>query len=240
MGKISICIPFHLRGYSESQAYAISFRHYASLPYTVHLCGSEGDASRNFASRFLNDTTHYVEVPQDKLTTLSKGDDTLRKKFNDSLATLPDSEWCCLCGADDIIPASFFEWLETRTDEGVCMAGQTMGSPMILIDLANWPKDKAVRKITLNYSVKLRLTGGVNAFSRKAMQKIASAPYKYDGCETGAELLFTEIGYIIDTPGYVVMPKELIALNPMRKIVERHPNHEVTREDREIVKGYLG
>ena len=108
MGKVSICIPFHLRGHSESQAYAIAFKHYASLPYTVHLCGSEGDASRNFASRFTNDTTRYVEVPQDKLTTLSKGDDTLRKKFNDSLATLPDSDWYCLCGADDIIPASFF------------------------------------------------------------------------------------------------------------------------------------
>jgi hypothetical protein len=52
--------------------------------------------------------------------------------------------------------------------------------------------------------------------------------------------MFAEIGYILDIPGYVVMPKELIALNPMRKIVERHPNHEVTPEDREIVRGYLG
>jgi hypothetical protein len=52
--------------------------------------------------------------------------------------------------------------------------------------------------------------------------------------------MFAEIGYILDTPGYVVMPKELMALNPMSKLVGRHPNHEVTQEDREIVRRYLG
>jgi hypothetical protein len=61
----------------------------------------------------------------------------------------------------------------------------------------------------------------------------------FSNVRIGAERLFSEIGYILDTPGYVVMPKELMALNPMSKLVGRHPNHEVTSEDREIVRRYL-
>ena len=237
---ISICIPFHLRGQSFNRAYTATFKHYASLPYIVHLCGSEGQLSRDFAQSFLNETTFYTEVPQGRVTTSGAGDDVLRNKFNDSLATLPKSDWYCLNGADDIVPESFFQWLSEQNHDQIAMAGQSMGSPMILVDRNYYPSPKSINKVRLQYRVPLKLTGGVNAFTQKAMNKCDRRPYQLNGCETGAEIYFERHGTIIHTPGYVVMPKESNVLNAMKKIVTVHPRIEVTAFDRELVKQYLG
>jgi hypothetical protein len=239
MASISICIPFHLRGKRSNRAYDASFKHYASLPYTVHLCGSEGSLSSAFASKFINNTTHYIEVPQGPLCTLSKGNEVLRKKFNDSLSTLPPSDWYCLAGADDIIPASFFEWLAKQDGNQIAMAGQTMGSPMIMVDMNNYPNKRSIIKVHLQYRIQLQLTGGVNCFTGWAMDICDWQPYQREGCETGAELFIAERGQILHTPGYVIMPKEPTSLNQMRKIAAFHPNHPVTMEDEVLVKSYL-
>jgi hypothetical protein len=237
---ISICIPFHLRGETFNRAYAATFKHYASLPYIVHLCGSEGELSRAFADQFLNETTFYREVPQGAATTSSAGDDILRHKFNDSLATLPKSDWYCLNGADDIVPESFFQWLEDQDSDKVAMAGQSMGSPMIMVDMNRYPRPRAMVKVHLRYRVQLSLTGGVNAFTQKAMNISDRRPYQLHGCETGAEVYFRERGEIIHTPGCVVMPKESNALNQMNKIALVHPRSDVNEFDIQIVKRYLG
>lgn len=236
---ISICIPFHLRGNTTHPAYIPTFRHYAALPYHVNLCGSEGALSRKFCDQFLNDTTHYVEVPQGPVCMLSKGDNVLREKFNDSLATLPKSDWYCLAGADDIVPATFFEWLADQDASGITMAGQSMDSMMYPVDMNHYPHSSSIQKITLNYSVALKLTGGVNAFSAEAMRFSSGKPYQRDGCETGAELFFAEHGEIIRTTGYVVMPKVDSALNKFSKLVGRHKRHLVGRNDINLVRSYL-
>ena len=91
--KISIAIPFHLKGKEQNECYRRTFSHYASLPYTVHLCGSEGDLSRSFCEPFLSDNVKYFEVEQGEVCLSSNGSDVLRDKFNDSLKTLPESDW---------------------------------------------------------------------------------------------------------------------------------------------------
>lgn len=233
---ISICIPFHLRGQEFNKAYDMAFRYYSRLPYLVHLCGSEGDKSRRFAEKYLNKTTKYIEVPQGEVTTSSNGDDVLRKKFNDSLATLPDSNWYCLVGADDIVPLHVFEWIEKQDHTIPTMAGMKMGGFLYMIDMnVNHLK---IYKNTLKYRVRMDLMGGVNAFSRSAME-VLPMPYCREGTETGAELHFREHYRVIGTDGYVVMPKVDTALNSLKKIVVSHPRHGLTLEDIELVKKYL-
>ena len=235
MGEVSICIPFHLRG-QDNAAYRMSFRYYASLPYPVYLCGSEGDFSREWAQEFLNDTTFYVEVPQGAVTKSSKGDAVLRKKFNDSLAVLPQSEWYCLVGADDIVPEEVFEWIAAQDHTIPTMAGMKMGGPMYIFHATGHRK---IYKIRLKYRVRMDLMGGVNAFSRAAMQ-VCPNPYQREGCETGAELHFREHYRVIGTYGYVIMPKVETALNSLEKLVAFHERLPMTDEDAERVKLAIG
>jgi hypothetical protein len=233
---IAIAIPFHLKGSSDNEAYEIAFRYYSRLPAIVHFCGSEGDLSRDFASPFLNDTTFYHEVPQGNVTTLSKGDAVLRQKFNDSLAVLPDSDWYCLVGADDIVPAHVFEWIAKQDHTIPTMAGMKMGGPMYVFHANNRRK---IYKIRLRYKVRMDLMGGVNAFSRAAMA-VCPNPYQREGCETGAELHFRDHYRVIGTDGYVIMPKVNTALNSLEKLVAFHERLTLTDADVEMVKMVIG
>ena len=236
MKSISICIPFHLRGDKDHAAYRISFQYYSDLSLPVYLCGSEGDLSREFCAPYLNDTTFYVEVPQGRVTTLSKGDDVLRQKFNDSLAILPDSDWYCLVGADDIVPAHVFEWIAKQDHTIPTMAGMNMGCPLYVFHANNCRK---IYKIRLRYKVHMDLMGGVNAFSRAAMQ-VCPNPYQREGCETGAELHFRDHYRVIGTDGYVIMPKVNTALNSLEKLVAFHERLPLTDEDVEMVRRVIG
>lgn len=239
MGQISICTPFHLQGKKGNLAYEKCFRHYSNSRIHVNLCGSEGNLSRNFAGRFLNDTTHYVEVKQGDVCLSSKGDDVLRQKFNDSLATLPDSDWKCLIGADDIIPLEFFDWLVEQDSSAIIMAGQSIDSIMYPVDMGVYPNVSSIAKIKLKYKVDLKLTGGINCFTRSAMTACNQRPYQLDGCETGAEIMFQGIGTILSTDGYVIMPKIDSALNKWQKLKDKHENQDVTIDDVLLIQSYL-
>lgn len=234
---IGICIPFYLRGKAINQAYVDTFTHYAGLGYTVILCGSEGEMSRKFSDRFLSDKIHYVEVPQDSFCDSSGGDDSLRKKFNDSLLRLTDFgnfDWFCLVGADDIVPKETFHRLELSNANNVAMAGVGYGQPLFIQPV---DRSKIPFKVTLAYKVKL--LPGLNAFSRPAMIASGWKPYQMKGCETGAEKYFTGRGMIIQLPGYVLMIKGTQVLNTVSHIRSRHPFHACTPEEIKLVRSHF-
>lgn len=220
--KLGIAIPFHLRGHRNNRAYEITMRQYSKLPYTVHYCGSEKDISEPFGKQFGT----YVEVPQGQVCTESAGNDILRKKFNDSLATLPkDLDWYCLAGANDIIHPDFFDELELIDPIGIKMAGVAMNEKLFCVDLM---KHGEVTAWKLKYIKKLELLPGINCFSRGAMEATSWKPYQRSGCETGAELLIKELGSVVPLKGNVTMMKGRYDLNSMAKIASRHERLKVT------------
>jgi len=231
---ISICIPFYLRGDYDNLALRRTFKHYSSLGYTLHLCGSEVAMSRTFAQPFLNKNTFYFEVPQNAFCNSSGGDDHLRKKFNDSLKTLPDTDWRCLVGADDIVPADFFTNLEYRNANRIAMAGIASDQPLMIV-----PHKESIPpfKVKLNY--KVSLLPGVNAFSRAGWEFCKGNPYRLKGCETGAERYFRANGHIVSIPGYVIMLKGKNNLNTTEKIMRVHEHEVLNEQELELIKQYL-
>lgn len=214
--KLGIAIPFHLRGHRNNRAYEITMNQYKKLSFVVHYCGSEKDISQPFGSKFGT----YVEVPQGQVCNESAGNDILRKKFNDSLNTLPkDLNWYCLAGANDIIHPDFFNELAKIDSTGIKMAGVGMSQKLYCVDLMTHGECTSWR---LNYIKKLDLLPGINCFSRDAMIATNWKPYQRHGCETGAELLIAEIGKVIPLPGAVTMIKGKYDLNTMAKISSRH------------------
>jgi hypothetical protein len=232
--KVVICIPFYLRGNSVNYAYKQTFRHYASLGYPLHLCGSEGSLSREFCQEFLSDTVKYIEVQQNSFCTLSRGDSHLRSKFNRSLATLDvySPDWYCLAGADDIAPVCAFARLEETPAKGVIMAGVGRNYPLFIA-----PEDGLPFRCELSYQVKLQ--PGINCFSRGSWQYFKGKPYHLNGCETGAETAHLQQGKVMALPGYIVMIKGRDVLNTTEKIKARHQCFELDEKEREIVKQYI-
>ena len=199
---IAIAIPFHLKGSSNNDAYEIAFRYYSQLPAIVHFCGSEGDLSRDFASPFLNDTTFYHEVPQGEVITETNGHPDLLKKFNDSLATLPDATWRCLIGADDIVCPEFFRELQSINvrDDVPVVAGVSMGSLYYLIDLVGGRR----KRLICEAGAGQKLSSGVTALNRGAMKINKGNVFYAPGAEIGLELEFNHYGAIVPLNGCVI------------------------------------
>jgi hypothetical protein len=194
------------------------------MAYPVVVCGSEGRISSRFTSYHASNTVSYKEVPQMHGTIASGGDESLRNKFNDSLAALPDSDWYCLVGADDFVPKSVFEQLENLDPNEVIMAGVRSGQPLMVYNLLT---DESMN-VTLSY--KVDLLPGVNIFSKAAMKAVKGRPYQLKGCETGAEKLFADIGKVVGLDGYVVMLKYKDELNTYHKIKRVHHNVPLTKQ----------
>lgn len=231
--RIGIVIPFYLRGKSHNEAYRIAFRHYAKMGYLVHLCGSEGKLSRQFAEPFLSDNVKYFEVQQFGFCFQSGGDNHIRKKFNDSLQTLPkDLDWFCLVGADDIVSRRFFENLDATDPKGINMAGVDSREKLLIHDL-----NGESYRCELTYSVEI--LPGVNAFSRDALAINGCKPYLLKGCETGAERYYKSRGVIIPLSGAVIMVKDSECLNPSEKIKARHRIFELTDNEQTFVNLHL-
>jgi hypothetical protein len=230
---VAICMPFYLQGNPNNPAYKRTFRHYASLGYPLHLCGSEGRLSREFCEEFLSDTVKYIEVQQDDFCILSRGDSHLRSKFNRSLATLEvySPDWYCLAGADDIAPQCAFSRLEETPAKGVIMGGVGRNYPLFIA-----PEDGPAFRCELSYSVKLQ--PGINCFSRGSWQYFKRKPYHLNGCETGAEMAHVQQGKLLILPGYIVMLKGKHVLNTTEKIRSRHPCFDLNADEKQIVKQY--
>lgn len=235
--KIGIVIPFYLKGDKHNKPLSYSFAYYALLAeregFTLHLCGSEGKLSQEFAEPYLSDRVKYIEVPQRQFTISSAGDDYLRKKFNDSLQTLPnDLHWYCLIGANDMIPDSFFDDLKAYNHEQVALAGVGSSQPLYIV-----PESGEPFRVKLSYLVDI--LPGVNAFSIAAMKKLDWMPYRYKGCETGAEKLVHEHGAVIQVPGHVVMLKGKTDLNSVAHIKKRHSSFPLKKEEVQLVRSYM-
>ena len=221
---ITISIPFHLRGNATNIAYYYAFRHYAALPYTVHLCGSEGELSEAFAAQFLNDTTTYHEVPQSELVTVTNGHPVLLKKFNDSLRTLPDSEWKCLIGADDIVSPDFFTHLLSIKIEEAALAGIRVRELYYLHDLSN----KETRRVSITGIEGQRLSSGVSALNKSAMKINGGDVFYAEGSEIGLEKEMQKYGNVIALSGWVINVKgndSLHSFEICRRYNETFPIH---------------
>jgi hypothetical protein len=231
--KLGLVLPFLLRGTPRNIPYATTFKHYSQLPYLVHYCGSEQELSRNFAKSFGT----YVEVKQGRMCVETAGNDILRRKFNDSLNTLPkDLDWYCLAGANDIISFDFFSHLEKIDPSGIKMAGIGMNQKLYCIDTQ---RNNKVTSWKLNYAIKLELLPGINCFSRDAMEACNWQPYQRKGCETGAELLMKELGQVIPLPGTVTMIKGKIDLNSMDAIKNRHTSLHLSDSEIEYLRRFV-
>jgi len=225
-----------LRGNPNNRAVGLAIKHYSTLGFPLHVCGSEGDISRDYCKPYLSDTVKYFEVPQASFTKSSGGDDVLRKKFNDSIATHgPGYDWYCLMGADDLVSLSFFDGL-TDTPEPT-MAGIGMDQKLIICDLATGPSNAYT--VQLRYRMPLRLLPGVNAFNAAAMELCNWQPYQRNGCETGAELYFREFGDVVALPGWVLMVKEGPVLNSTQHIKKRHPTQRINGAELALIKGFV-
>jgi hypothetical protein len=225
MHHLSICIPFHSRGTDYPSAIPI-IRHMAALPYPVVICGSEGQHSYNLVAPYLNETTHYMEVPQGRVTTSSGGDEVLRRKFNDSLATLKDhpAEWYALLGANDFIPEYTFATLPIAT--GAAVAGVASFEDIYIAD------DKRAALVDLRYRNQVRFLPGFNAFNRAAMESCGWKPYQLPNDEVGMERLAEQKNWkFLQLPGYVVSLKDETALNSWRHIAAHHRLHPVALEE---------
>jgi hypothetical protein len=222
--RVAIAIPIYLKGKGEQPAYDKCIEHYSLMAYPIVVCGSEGRISSRFTSYHASNTVSYKEVPQMHGTIASAGDESLRNKFNDSLAALPDSDWYCLVGADDFVPKSVFEQLENLNPNEVIMAGVRNGQPLMVYNLLT---DESMN-VTLSY--KVDLLPGVNIFSKAAMKAVKGRPYQLKGCETGAEKLFADIGKVVGLDGYVVMLKYKDELNTYHKIKRVHHNVPLTKQ----------
>lgn len=232
--KIALAIPIYLRGQVANKALSITLAHYAASGVDVHICGSEGKLSKQFAKPFLSNRVKYVEVPQARFCKISAGNDFLRKKFNDSLSTFgKDYDWYCLAGADDIVPHSVFTQLSERTDP--VMAGVSMKESLYVWDMFN----NMGFQIFLKYAKKLGLLPGINCFNARAMEVSEWKPYQRHGCETGAELYFRDNGKVVALPGHVVMLKEGTVLNSISHILKHHKYRILDRPKVQTVLQYL-
>lgn len=234
--KIGIVLPIYLKRKKKNECYAKVIRNYAKMGVLVHICGSEGNISYNFAKPFLSDNVKYFEVPQEAFCTISSGDDHIRKKFNDSLHTLPDNlDWYCLGGADDLVNPNFFNGLLQLDSSKKLMVGVGMDNPLYLLDENdNW---KAY-SIKLSYSNKFTLLAGINCFS-KAYFKSIDNPYALSGCETGAETLALESGEVIGLDGSIIMYKGRDVLNPLSKCLRKHEIVKISKEELDYIETTL-
>ena len=228
---ISIAIPIHLKGNPQNKPYEYAIKHYSKLGYPVHICGSEGELSKKFAEPFISDHVKYVEVPQGALCKSSSGDEVLREKFNDSLKTLPKSDWYCLVGADDLVSKEYFDELE-KLDKIVGMAGVGMDNPLYLVG-----EDMKAYSIKLRYKIELKLLAGVNSFAHKSMEQCAFRPYQLKGCETGAELFFRPFVYPLK--GSVTMFKGEGNLNSLEKILSRHEVVNLSQKELDYIESLV-
>jgi hypothetical protein len=229
-----LTVPIYLRGKPSNKAVKVAIKHYNKLGLPFHICGSEGQLSRNYCQPYLSDLTHYAEVPQVRFSTSSGGDDVLRKKFNDSINTHGKGyEWYCMMGADDLVSLSTFDLLP-KSDEPI-MAGVSMKEPLLIKSLVT----QESFKVELRYRLPLTLLPGLNCFNRAAMELCNWKPYNSSGCETGAELYFREYGEILPLPGYVVMLKENDVLNSISHIKKRHPISKGTRDQVELINSLV-
>lgn len=227
--KIAIAIPIYLNGKTRHPAYERVIHHYAKSGYLVHVCGSEGRISRRFFEQFKYDNVKYVEVPQMAYTILSKGDDNLRQKFNQSLFSLGPMDWYVLVGADDAAPLSVFEKLSSLDPKGVYMAGVSSDKPLLIHDTLTG------EYINVKLSYDVDLLPGINIFSMGAMLRSEFKPYQLQGCETGAERYFKSCGKIVRLDGYIVMLKYNNCLNSYEKIKRVHAWRNCTVSEIQIV-----
>lgn len=221
MNKIGIAIPIYLRGKATNEHYASVIRYYSTFDVLIHICGSEGKLSRAFAEPFLNDRVKYFEVPQKQFTSLSRGDDFLRLKFNQSLQTFRKIEldWYCLAGADDIASPDFVDRLLnfelTREYMPTILGVQNRAFNLVIV-----PDDEPPYAVDLSYQV--QLLPGINCFNPAAMRVSHWKPYQLQGCETGAEKYFADCGLVIGLLGSIYMLKGDDVLNSSKKIKRMH------------------
>lgn len=221
MNKIGIAIPIYLRGKATNKHYESVIRYYSTFDVLIHICGSEGKLSRAFSEPFLNDRVKYFEILQKEFTMLSRGDDYLRLKFNQSLRTFRKIELdlYCLAGADDIASPEFMksllEFELTREYMPTILGVQNRAFELIIV-----PDDEPPYAVDLSYSV--QLLPGINCFNPAAMRVSHWKPYQLQGCETGAEKYFADCGLVIGLPGSVYMLKGDDVLNSSKKIKRMH------------------
>jgi hypothetical protein len=236
--KIGLVIPIYLKGKGRNVSYELVIKNYSKTDVLVHICGSEGEVSSEFAKPFLSNNVKYFEVPQDEFCFKSSGNDHIRKKFNDSLKTLPFGlDWYCLGGADDLANPDFFDALRELNSRERIMAGVSMSNPLYLLDeLDNW---KAY-SIRLKYADKFKLLAGINCFSKAYMNKVGYSPYVLTGCETGAEIYCEQNGgKVVGLDGSIVMFKGKDVLNPLDKCVNTHYNVEISKEELDYLEKLL-
>lgn len=236
-GKVGLVVPIHLKGNRDNECYRLAIRYYCSLGILVHICGSEGELSKSFASEFLSDNVKYFEVPQPSVCYSSAGDDVLREKFNNSLKTLPrDLDWHILVGANDI-GYGVIEKLGMLDPNHILMTGVGMDNDLYLLD-----EDRAwnAHKVVLTYKTKFDLLAGINCFSRKMMEACDYRPYQMRGCETGAELFTKSLkGRVIGLEGKVIMFKGKGDLNTLEKILKVHKTVKITQREIEWLRGFV-
>jgi hypothetical protein len=232
--KIGLVIPIYLKGNPIHRPYEIVLKNYSKMNILIHICGSEGEISRKFAEPFLSDNVKYFEVPQSSFCFSSSGDDFIRKKFNDSLKTLPiNCDWYCLSGADDLVDPLFFERLSKLDPFKRIMAGVGMENPLYLLDEKDYFKAYSIK---LQYANKYKLLAGINCFSKAYINKIKCNPYALNGCETGAELLCTKHdGEVIGLEGSIIMFKGNGVLNPLDKCLKVHENVKINESELDYI-----
>lgn len=222
MGRVNIAIPFHTRG-REPEILKQSFSIYSQMECMVHLCGSEGSHSREFARPFENDTTKYIEVPQGPLVTDSGGNKVLRDKFNDSLATFSHirSGWVCLVGANDICNITYA--LEDLTPSGKVLTGVCSKSGQLVIC-----QEGRMYEVDLSYKDRVNFMPGINAFSVEAMEDCDWRPYRYDNDEVGLERFAKDRGWtMIGIVGKITQLKDGNELNTLAHIMNHHKVKEI-------------
>lgn len=214
---IGIAIPLHLRGQSGVHIVP-NINHLLKQNVQILICGSEGKHSQKFAEQF--EGVHYAEIPQPYVETSSGGSAMLRKKFNDSIAALQDIgtfSWYCLVGANDIVSADFWAWLEEQQYLDA-MAGIDFENPVFMIE--------GRRNVQVKLSYKgwsTRLAPGVNAFTPAYLEKCIWRPYQKPNDEVGAEILARELHTpIIAGPGWMCAVKSRHDLNTFNHIIGRH------------------
>ena len=230
--KVKIAIPIYLHGNPVNEAYDTVIRHYSKMPYDIHICGSEGELSRKFASKHLSEKVFYFEVSQKSFCQRSKGDDALRKKFNDSLATLGICDWYCLIGADDMVPQQTFDELVSLDSFKPIMAGVSSECPLYFFS-----KDCSI-KVKLSYPA--LLLPGLNVFSKRAMQICEQRPYQLQGCETGAERYFFDAGTVVGLHGEVCTIKGDNVLNTIESIKSKHDWCDLSEYESNIIRKCYG
>jgi hypothetical protein len=233
---VSICIPFHLRGRKSNASYMKAFRHYGAMGFPLHLCGSEGKLSREFARPFVEffPNVKYFEIPQKSITISSSGDAVIKKKFNDSLATLPNTDWQCIIGADDIISQSYFDHLLKINPQGSIMSGVRMENPIYMLDMTKTKRN--LYKFICKYSLRMDLAPGINTFSKQAIKEFkGNMYYGNNGCETGAEIEMRSKATVMPLDGQVILLKGETVLNGVDHILRKFRPMEMTTDEQKRI-----